>query len=58
MAGLGLAKMLVAMMAPAVAVLCMMPVRVAVMEPEAILGAVDTAANLIVTVISLLMLGL
>lgn len=41
-----------------VAVLCVMPVGMAVMDSEAILEAVDTAAILIVTVIHLQMLGL
>lgn len=41
-----------------VVVLCMMPVRMAIIDLEAILEAVDTVVILIVTVIHLQMLGL
>lgn len=54
MAVLGMGKTLVVV----VVVLCMMPVRMAIIDLEAILEAVDAVAILIVTVIHLQMLGL
>lgn len=53
MAVLGMEKALVV-----VAVLCMMPVGMAIIDLEAILEVVDAVAILIVTIIQLQMLGL